>query len=397
MVCAAPPTARWRERIAPPYLMALMLPLARCDGHFWADPLWAKDLLLHLNYIEQLILFCPVDAKAPPPDWVKLDHPGLTILPSGPSGRRALLALPLTTMRLAGAVRRATIVHTGVAGWPYPLGWIATPLARLRRRFLVVIIESSFWRAPPGAGPLKRAKAWLSERINRACVNRADVALFTTEQYRASLATRPRGLTAITPASWLDEAQVLSSDEVEARWAAKPDRLLFAGRLTREKGVDWLLAALERCDAAVDIVGEGELALACRAVAERHPNRIRVLAPVSYGDAFSDLLDGYVGIVVPTLSDEQPRILFDAFARGLPAIASDTAANVELVGDNGLGLLVPRNDPDALAGAITRALADRPGLHDMGRRARDFTATRTHEAMHRHRAALLAAALDDRS
>lgn len=382
------------ERIGEPYLLVLNVPLCWSNGRYWADPLWIKDLLLHLDYIDRLTLFCPIDRRAPPGDWAALDHPNLTIIDGGPSGWPALLALPRTAIRLNRAVARAAIIHTLVAGWPVPFGWLATPLARLRGRFLLIIIESSFWRAQPGASLRRRLSGWLQERINRACVNAADMALFTTDQYRRTLATRPRGASEITPASWLDDAHILSEQEARAKWRAKPDRLLFAGRLIEDKGVATLLAALEQCAVAVDLIGEGPLAEACRRLAARHPERIRLLAPVSYGAAFSELIDGYAGIVVPTLSDEQPRILFDAFARAVPAITSDTPANVELVGDPALGLLSARGDPAALAQAMTTALQDRPRLEAAGLRARAFATSRTHRAMHRDRARLLRRALD---
>ena len=384
-------------RITVPYLLVLNIALARHDGRHWAPPLWAKDLLLHLDYIAHLTLFCPVDAERPPADWVALDHPGLTIVASGPSGRRGLIALPFTMWRLAGAVRRARIVHTGVAGWPLPLGWLAAPLARLFGRFLIIIIESSFWRAAPDAPFRKRASAAVHERIARACVNAADLALFTTDQYRRSLATHPRGVTQVTPASWLDADQVLSPSAAQASWQRKPARLLFAGRLTAEKGVACLLDAIERGDAAVDIVGEGELIDGCRAAAARHPDRVRLLAPVAYGSEFSALLDDYAAVILPTLTDEQPRILFDAFARALPVIASDTAANAEIVGGNNLGWLLPRGDAAALAEAMRAALADPAAMQAAGLRALAFCAAQTHEAMHRHRADLIAQTLAGRS
>lgn len=376
-------------RLPQPYLLVINIALLRDGGRYWAEPLWAKDLLLHLDFIERLTLFCPVTAKAPPPNWVPVDHPRLTIVAGGAEGRRFFLDLPRTIARLDKAVRQAAIVHTGVGGWPLPRGWIATPLARRHRRFLMIIVESSFWRVPDSASLLKRTIAALKERICRACVNASDLALFTTEQYRRTLATHPRGTTGIAPASWLDNDQLLSVEDAQERWAQKEHRLLFAGRLTTEKGVACLLAALDQSDAPVDIVGDGALIEACRAMADRHPGRVRLLEPVSYGDAFSNLIDRYVAILVPTLSDEQPRVLFDAFARAVPVIASDTAANSEIVGENALGTLVPRGDASALAQAMTSAWRDVDALRATGMRALAFASDHTHRAMHAKRKVLI--------
>ena len=43
----------------------------------------------------------------------------------------------------------ADIVHTGVAGWPIPLGWVVTPIAKIQRKFYLIICESAFWRLSP--------------------------------------------------------------------------------------------------------------------------------------------------------------------------------------------------------------------------------------------------------
>lgn len=372
--------------IEAPYLLVVNIPLHRHAGHFWANPLWAKDLLLHLGYIRHLLLFCPVEQGAPPADAVPVDHPGLEVIAAPPLSRLMALKLPKIVALMDKAVRRATIVHASPAGWPFPLGWIAAWRARVHHRFLLTNIESSFWRAPDGAGPLRRAQAGLFEKAARASVNASDLALFTTDQYRRSLATHPRGAAHLTPASWVDSAQVLSVAQAEASWARKSGRLLFAGRLTAEKGVLCLIRALEATRAPVDIIGEGALLEECRAAAARHPDRVRLLDPVPYGEPFFRLIDAYDAVIVPTLSDEQPRILFDAFARAVPAIVSDTPANVEIVGTHRLGLVTPRDDAGALAAAMDEAIADRPALKTLGLAALAYGRSATHENLHRVRA-----------
>ncbi|NIJ08613.1 glycosyltransferase involved in cell wall biosynthesis [Sphingomonas vulcanisoli] len=376
--------------ITEPYLLVVNIPLYHHGGRHWADPLWAKDLALHLTYIRRLLLFCPIEDKPAPGDWIAVDDPALEIVAAPPLSLLMALKLPLIVARMDAAVRRVGVVHASPAGWPFPLGWIAAVLARARHRFLLINIESSFWRAPAGAGPLRRWQARLFERAARASVNAADLALFTTDQYRRTLATHPRGGAHLTPASWVDSAQVLTADAAAASWARKPGRLLFAGRLTPEKGVLCLLDALEHTSAQIDIIGEGDLIDRCRAAAAAHPERIRLLPPVAYGDGFFQLIDGYDAVIVPTLSDEQPRILFDAFARAVPAIASDTPANTEIVGASERGILVARNDARALAAAMDAARENREQLKALGLAALAYGRSATHEELHRTRAGHIA-------
>ena len=383
--------APWPDQICVPYLMVLNLPLTRHDGRYWADPLWAKDLLLHTKYIPDLTLFCPIRDETPPADWLSIE--GIKIISAGPPGHRLYPAAPILAAKLWPAIARAKLVHVGLGGWPYPMGWLATPIARLRRRFLLTIIESSFWRVPRGASLPKRTKAAIIERLNTVCVNSCDLALFTTSEYRDSLATSPRGRTYITPATWVDASQLLSIPAAQEKWRRKSGRFLFAGRLTEQKGVTDLIQAIRSTRCQVDIVGNGDLTELCQSAARELPGQIRLLPPVSYGDEFSALLDDYSALILPTRSDEQPRVMFDAFARGIPVIASSTSANVELIEQSGAGKVFKVADASELAEAMENALANPAQLEQLGLLGLDFAAARTHPAMHQHRAALILEAM----
>lgn len=52
-------------------------------------------------------------------------------MPMGESTAQALLRLPVSALVLFGAVRGADLIHSGVAGWPYPLGLFANSFAVL--------------------------------------------------------------------------------------------------------------------------------------------------------------------------------------------------------------------------------------------------------------------------
>jgi len=159
--------------------------------------------------------------------------------------------------------------------------------------------------------------------------------------------------------------------------------------LTEQKGVTDLIQAIRSTRCQVDIVGSGELIELCQAAARELPKQVRLLPPVSYGDAFSALLDDYSALILPTRSDEQPRVMFDAFARGIPVIASSTSANVELIQQSGAGRLFKVADSADLAAAMEKAMANPAELEQLGLQGLDFAAARTHTAMHRHRAALI--------
>ena len=383
------------QPIALPYVLVLNIALRERDGRFWADPLWHKDLLLHLVAIARLTLACPVEPGAIPADWLPIDDPRITVVALPPMRRSSILAVPTIAQRLRTVIGPNAVVHTGVAGWPFPLGWVAVRVARERGAFLLINVESSFWRITPGAkaGLAARIRAALFERINRACLAACDLTFFTTEDYRAGLLPRPHGPSHVMPATWVDPDQLISHETLAALEAKRAGHLLFAGRLTQSKGVAVLLQAIERTRARIDLIGTGDLIDDVRQVAARFPDRVRLLDPVPYGAEFSALLDRYSAIVVPTLSDEQPRILLDAFSRGLAAIASDTSGNRQLVTEGVHGWLVAPADPAALAAALDRAAQDPAAIAALGRKARATMDGLTHEAMHRKRGQHITAAL----
>src|SRR5262249_15177636 len=76
---------------------------------------------------------------------------------------------------------------------------------------------------------------------------------------------------------------------------------------------------------------------------------------------FFDFLQRYHAIVVPSLSDEQPRIVFDAAARGVPVLASDTDGLRPHVENDRTGRLIAPGNANALAEAMA-SWAGNPAL-----------------------------------
>ena len=374
--------------IKQPYVLVLNVELYSHNGQYWAEPLWHKDLLLHFSTIEYLTLACPVRDIPPPPSWIACDTSGLKIVPLPALGRLSWLRIPEIAWIIHRAIRDAVIVHVGVAGWPFPLGWIATPLARRTQKVIVIVIESSFWRVDEAkASVFKILKSRIFEQLNIACIKKSDICFFTNEAYCQELGHGAPGTLHVLPASWLDERQLIEPKNISDKFKQIHEvRLLFAGRLTEAKGIVVLLSAIEMTSVMIDIIGEGDFGVRCREMADQLPHRVRVLDPVPYGDQFSALLDSYHAIVVPTLSDEQPRVLLDAFSRGLPAIASDRSGNLDFVRPGETGWLVPAGDVTALANAMDTVASDAAGCEAMGLNARQSIQFRTHEAMHRERA-----------
>jgi glycosyltransferase involved in cell wall biosynthesis len=385
------------------YLLVVPVPwFCAPDGGIWLDTLWHRDLVRHLDYIADLTVLAPRRPLGERRGLVALEpRPGLAFraLPEGRGMAEALLRAPAMLAAAVAAVRRADLVHSGIAGWPLPPGLLVNPVARALRRPLVIVVESAFWRlsgpGPHGRGA--RLRAGVTERLARWSVRQAALSVFTHAGYRDTLARGARGAVLVTPAAWIDAADLVPDAAAATAARGAPVRLLFAGRLIPEKGVATLIAALAAAEAAgvpvlLDVIGEGPLRADLAGLAARLRRvRLGLREPLPYGPAFFALLRGYHGLVVPSHSDEQPRILVDAAAQAVPALASDTPGHRALVAEGVTGWLHRPGDAAALAAALARATAEPATLAAMGRAARAGAEGRTHQAMHAARAQALAA------
>jgi glycosyltransferase involved in cell wall biosynthesis len=380
---------------------------ADADGSLWLDRLWHQDLVAHPAYLPRFLNCAPLLPRGSEPDLVRYDpstDPRIEFrhLPPQSSFLRALLHLPRTAFVLWRSIGRADIVHSGIGGWPYPLGWLANPIALLRRKRLVIIVESDWKLGRPDRRKWRHRFLDMDpirDRLARWACRRADLALFTNPAYRDALAgARTEGVY-VTPAVWIDEGDLLDDRAAELAWSSKPEpppRFLFAGRLTESKGVGVLLDALAALDARgvelrVDVIGEGDRREDCRqAAVGMRSVRLEVLDPVPYGPLFFEVVRRCRALLVPSRSDEQPRVVFDAYSQAVPVIASETGGLRSLVRHGETGWLVPVADAAALAAALERACGSLAELRAMGRTALRETRGVTHEAMHRWRSHLIA-------
>jgi glycosyltransferase involved in cell wall biosynthesis len=146
--------------------------------------------------------------------------------------------------------------------------------------------------------------------------------------------------------------------------------VLYAGRLSFEKGVDVLLdaAALLPDGIEVTIAGDGpDLAsLRSRAEASGVADRVRFAGRLPSGE-LHDLMRASAVVVAPSRwYENQPMVVLEAFGCARPVVASDLGGMPELISDGVTGRLVPHDDPAALAHALTELASDPGRAHEMG-------------------------------
>ncbi|MDE3036095.1 MAG: glycosyltransferase family 4 protein, partial [Nitrospirota bacterium] len=181
-----------------------------------------------------------------------------------------------------------------------------------------------------------------------------------------ALATLAESLTGVRPIhvvphGFLHEQGIASRDALRERFGLRPLELvlLCAARLDPIKGVDVLVQAVADVpEATVWLAGDGperrhlEQMAASLGVAQR----LRFLGNLPHRD-LAERMRAADLFVLPSRSEAFGIVLAEAMDAGLPIVASRVGGIPGLVeADN--GLLVPPEDPAALAWAIRELLAD---------------------------------------
>jgi len=79
---------------------------------------------------------------------------------------------------------------------------------------------------------------------------------------------------------------------------------------------------------------------------------------LGYRDDISELMQMADAVVIPSLTEAQPRVAVQAFATGRPVVASAVGGVPEIVKHGQTGWLVPPADPQALADAIAKLMTE---------------------------------------
>lgn len=146
------------------------------------------------------------------------------------------------------------------------------------------------------------------------------------------------------------------------------DYALFVGRLSEEKGVRVLVDAWRGLDAPIPlrIIGEGELDEGTVGAAPG----VEWLGPRPRNEVLEAMKEARV-LVFPSLCYENsPMTVVEAFATGLPIVASRTGSLPTLVDHERTGVLFEPGSARSLRQAVRRCWQDPAGLRTMGAAAR---------------------------
>ncbi len=219
--------------------------------------------------------------------------------------------------------------------------------------------------------------AWLLTRGMRTALRLADALIVVTPQL-AEWAGREVGRKPIHVIPNGANVDLFHPSAPVPRSLARP-YVVFVGYLARWQGIDTLLEAAERPEwppaVRLVVVGDGLEQAKVEAAAARNA-RIVYLGRLAYREV-PGVLAGSLAALSPqnnrggrSETGLYPLKVFEALACGVPVVVTDFPGQADLVRRHGCGLVVPPEDPPALARAVARLHGDPDGCREMGGRGR---------------------------
>jgi glycosyltransferase involved in cell wall biosynthesis len=286
------------------------------------------------------------------------------------------LSKPLALLRVAPvALWRFWRALAGVdAVWllgPSPLGVPFVALARLRRRAVALGVRMSYPDYVRRRHPRSRVLHRLADALDGAW--RTLARRYPTVVVGEELAARYRGARRLLVGaiSLVDQDDLVSAAEAHARPYDGELTVLTVGRLDVEKNpmlLPEVLAALDGDRWRLVVCGDGPLraAIEARCAELGVAGRVQLRGQLP-ADELRDVYRSSHALLHVSWTEGVPQVLFEAFAAGLPTVATDVGGVRAAAGD--AALLIPPGDAGAAVAALREVAGDparRDALIDAG-------------------------------
>ena len=265
----------------------------------------------------------------------------------------------------AGAMRRCSVLRvfqiTGVVPALIARAWFGVPY---------VTTYGFSYAALSRPGP---ARGLLKSLLERVGLRYAAAVIATTEALRARAARFARRVELIP--NGVDTCRFAPAAREGGRAVREPHRVLYVGRLSKEKNLSSLIRAAGslrgRIPLRLVLVGDGPLRESL--AAEARDAGVPVDFPgVVDQRTLSQVYAAADVFVLASFTEGHPKVLLEAMSMGLPCVASDCDGNRSLVTPERTGLLFDPNRPADLAACLERVLTDRALAESLGHAAREL-------------------------
>lgn len=165
-------------------------------------------------------------------------------------------------------------------------------------------------------------------------------------------------------------------DAVVPRYGSTQPRLVYFGRLGREKGLATLMRAVKGLPVSLEVIGEGPLREPLQALAQQEAISNVEFAGYMSGGRLDRHVASAMAVVVPSeWYENNPRSVIEAFALGKPVIGARIGGIPELVRHADTGLTFAPGSVEDLRHQIEHLLTHPGEVREMGRRGRHLVET----------------------
>ncbi|USO01358.1 MAG: glycosyltransferase family 4 protein [Alphaproteobacteria bacterium] len=159
-------------------------------------------------------------------------------------------------------------------------------------------------------------------------------------------------------------------------------RLGYLGRIERAKGIDTLIQAVSKLksdnlDISLILAGSGRPAYLHKVKQSIHTQGLtHVVAWEGWIGDKKDFFSKIDILILPSHSESFGLVILEAFAHGVPVIASDTDGPMSIITPNHDGFIFPRAEENSLAATVNALIHDPHKLDACARNAFDTLHTR---------------------
>jgi len=147
------------------------------------------------------------------------------------------------------------------------------------------------------------------------------------------------------------------------------NKILFVGRLSREKNLENTIIACGRLGLTLDVIGRGDELNNLQFLATKYQTNVNWLGTVSNNE-LPLILKNYKYFILPSLFEGMPKSLLEAMSSGLICIGNNTSGINEVIKDGYNGFLSSSHDSYSIMEAINRA--KKCNSIDVSKAARNF-------------------------
>jgi len=398
------------------YLLVTPRPFSKTSDNLYAvDELWGYDLEAHLSAFPNLHVLAPFDPVYESLKYGYVFSQKSTIsfnpLPNFTSGYECLKKMPKIAVELTRnvkSIKKQDLVQSagGVQAQVGVLTIVLCTLVRHHRRIIILDgdeVEDLEVKARLEHSAAKKLVLTTMKILINSILQFLIAITPLTFVVGDRLYSRYVHLGHVEKiyASWTSKNRIISVACLEKKALAASTRpyvkLVFAASLFPTKGPDIAIKTAAILDKkgvpiTLDMYGAGPMHDELIDLINVHnlSDVVRLRGTVRYDD-FHRLLMGYDILLLPNLSGEQPRVLFDAMTSGVLVVGSDISPLSGVVSSGYNGILCDPGDPESFASAIERLYLNKKQLKALLYNGLLGSKHNTLESMHQQRKSVIQA------